>query len=146
MVIGDFDRKTVFLDTAPLIYYIEGNSLYQKQLNSLFQSNDAGKFMFITSSITLLEVLVKPLRDSKMELVNEYKKILTSAQGISIFEISNEIAVKAAQLRAMYNLRTPDALQYATAMEFQADYFLTNDNRLSTLPHISCVLLPELAQ
>jgi len=59
-----------------------------------FTSNDNGDFTFITSSITLLEVLVKPLKEGKPKLVTQYKKILLNAEGIQIFEISNEIGKK----------------------------------------------------
>lgn len=65
MVIQDFASKTVFLDTAPLIYFIEGHSVYQPILSSLFELNDKGGFSFVTSSVTLLEVLVKPLREGQ---------------------------------------------------------------------------------
>lgn len=65
MVIQDFASKTVFLDTAPLIYFIEGNSEYQPIVSHLFDFNDEGGFSFVTSSVTLLEVLVKPLRKGK---------------------------------------------------------------------------------
>lgn len=47
-------------------------------------------------------------------------------------------------MRAKYNLRTPDALQYATALHFNADYFLTNDNRLGILQDIPCILLADI--
>lgn len=47
-----------------------------------FNSNDTGDFDFITTSITLLEVLVKPLKDGKSKLVEQYKKILLNATGI----------------------------------------------------------------
>jgi predicted nucleic acid-binding protein len=73
MVTNDFRNKIVFLDTAPLIYFIEGNSLYQNKLKKLFEYNDKGNFRFITSTITLLEVLVKPMRDGQKELADKYK-------------------------------------------------------------------------
>ncbi len=44
MVIQDFANKTVFLDTAPLIYYLEGHSVYQPMLAALFDFNDTGGF------------------------------------------------------------------------------------------------------
>ena len=62
MVISKFIGKLVFLDTAPLIYFIEGHSQYQQKLKELFVLNDEGNFKFLSSSITLLEVLVKPLQ------------------------------------------------------------------------------------
>jgi hypothetical protein len=68
MVIKDFASKVIYLDTAPLIYFIEGHSTYQPILVSLFDLNDKGGFSFITSALTLLEVLVKPLRDGQPAL------------------------------------------------------------------------------
>jgi predicted nucleic acid-binding protein len=144
VVITDFYQKRIFLDTAPLIYFIEGHSTYQDKLMAYFTSNDNGDFIFITSSITLLEVLVKPLKEGKSKLVTQYKTILLNAEGIQIFEISNEVAERAAQLRAKYGLRTPDALQIATALEYRADYFLTNDHRLNSVTEISTVTLLEM--
>jgi predicted nucleic acid-binding protein len=146
MVIDDFRQKIIFLDTAPLIYFIEGNSEYQQGLKQIFEANDKGDFTFITSSITLLEVLVKPLREGQTELADQYKRILTTANGIQIFDITNALAVKAAELRAKYNLRTPDALQIATAIENNAAYFLTNDTRLRSVSEINTITLPELKQ
>lgn len=76
MVVTEFNQKRIFLDTAPLIYFIEGHSIYQDKLIEYFSSNDNGDFTFITSSITLLEVLVKPLKEGKRKLVAQYKNIL----------------------------------------------------------------------
>ncbi len=67
MVIEDF-AGVVFLDTAPLIYYIEGHSEFQVLLSRLFDYHDKAGFSFITSSLTLLEVLVKPLREGNVNV------------------------------------------------------------------------------
>jgi predicted nucleic acid-binding protein len=88
MVIKDFRNKIIFLDTAPLIYFIEGTSPYQDKLKKVFDANDKGDFSFITSSITLLEVLVKPLRDGQFILADKYKSTLTKAAGIEVFDIT----------------------------------------------------------
>lgn len=144
MVIQNFASKTVFLDTAPLIYFIEGNSAYQPVLISLFEFNDKGGFSFISSSMTLLEVLVKPLRDGQTAIAKQYRDTLTTAPGIELFDITSAIAEQAAQLRAKYNLRTPDAIQLATSIELRADYFLTNDNRLKAITETSVIVIGEL--
>lgn len=144
MVITDFYQKTVFLDTAPLIYFIEGHSEYQEKLMTCFLANDDDEFTFITSSITLLEVLVKPLRERRPKLVAQYREIFLNASGILLVEVSNDIAEGAAKLRAKYNLKTPDAIQVATALEHQADYFFTNDYRLAVIQEITIVTLADL--
>jgi predicted nucleic acid-binding protein len=144
MVNVDLHHKSVFLDTAPLIYFIEGNSPFQEKLKEIFNLNDHGDFTFITSSITLLEVLVKPLKDGKNKLAESYKDILLNAAGIEMIEITNAIAIRAAGLRAKYGVKTPDAIQLATAIEFNVDYFLTNDLRLKLVNEVESITLNEL--
>ncbi|MEO6632628.1 MAG: type II toxin-antitoxin system VapC family toxin [Mucilaginibacter sp.] len=136
--------KNVFLDTAPLIYFIEGHSEYQEVLSRTFDANEKKDFIFITSSITLLEVLVKPLKDGNTKLAEQYKNILINAPGIELPEVTHEVAIKAAELRAKYNLRTPDSIQIATAIVTKASSFLTNDVRLKSVGELKIVALGEL--
>ena len=86
-----FCFKIVYLDTAPLIYFIEGHSTYQPVLASLFDFNDKGGFSFITSTVTLLEVLVKPLREGQTGVAKQYRDILTTAPGIEIVEVTSTL-------------------------------------------------------
>ncbi len=144
MVISDFTSKTIFLDTAPLIYFIEGHSAYQGVLSRIFSANDKGTFTFLTSTITLLEVLVKPLREGKHKIVHQYRNILTAAAGIELMDIDNKVAEKAAVLRAAHSLKTPDALQLVVAAVHEADYFLTNDVRLKNIASISVITLDDI--
>ena len=143
MVVDDFISKVIFLDTAPLIYFIEGNSKYQSSLNDIFKLNDLGKITFLTTSITLMEVLVKPFKEKRFDLVSQYRKILMQSKGIQLIEVSNSIAEEAANLRAKYLLKTPDAIQIATANLFAADYFLTNDKTLKTIDPHKIITLDE---
>ena len=144
MVIQDFAGKTVFLDTAPLIYFIEHHSIYKPLLAPLFTLNDQAGFSFVTSAITLLEVLVKPLREGKMAVAKQYRDILTSAPGIEILDVNTAVAETAARLRATYNLKTPDSIQAATALEAKADYFLTNDTKLKVIAELVVITVDEL--
>jgi len=59
----------VGLDTAPLIYYIEGHPQYLGCLDPFFDAMERGEFIVITSTITLVEVLVQPLRANRMTLM-----------------------------------------------------------------------------
>jgi len=138
--------KTVFLDTAPLIYYIEEIRKYSPILNKLFLANSKGEFLFQTSVITLLEVLVHPMRENEHQLVEEYQNILCNSPSIDIIEISIDIAIKAAGLRAKYGLKTPDSIQVATALNVSANYFLTNDTRLKIITEIEVLVLDELVK
>ena len=71
-LIQKLKNTKVFLDTAPLIYYIEESPKYSPILNKLFLENSKGEFLFQTSVITLLEVLVLPMRQNEIQLVEQY--------------------------------------------------------------------------
>jgi len=63
---------------------------------------------------------------------------------IELLDITAAIAEQAAQLRAKYNLRTPDPIQLATCIELGADCFLTNDNRLKAATETIVIAVGEL--
>lgn len=72
--INDLHGKTVGLDTAPLIYFIEENPSYIETVRLFFEAMDKGDFQVVTSTVTLLEVLVHPLRCNNRELAAESRK------------------------------------------------------------------------
>ena len=130
----------VGLDTAPLIYLIEENLTFLP----VFEALDRGEFRVVTSVLTLTEVLVHPMRRGDQELANQYRRILLHASQVTTASVSESIADEAAQLRARHGLRTPDAIQLATAIRSGASSFLTNDSRLPALAALKIVVLNEL--
>ena len=56
-----------------------------------------------------------PLREGKTELADEYRKNLLQSPGMTTVPLDESIAEAAAGLRARYHVRTPDAIQLATA-------------------------------
>jgi predicted nucleic acid-binding protein len=138
-------RGTVVgLDTAPLIYLIEENPFYLASLRSFFESVDQGEFRVVTSVVTLTEVLVHPMRYGNQKLAEQYRNILLHANQVATLPVSEAIAEAAANLRASYNLRTPDAIQLATAIGSGASFFLTNDSRLPTLADLKVLVLNQV--
>jgi predicted nucleic acid-binding protein len=63
---------------------------------------------------------------------------------MQLVSIDPETAKVAADLRARYNLRTPDALQLATAIKAGCDAFLTNDATLKKVTELKILVLSEL--
>ena len=70
-----------------------------------------GEFSVVTSVLTITKVLVYPLRQGNTALAQQYREILFTSQGLTAIEVFPDIAENAAELRADYNLRTPDAKQ-----------------------------------
>lgn len=70
--------RELFLDTAPIIYHIEGNLAYQPLTDQVFQTIQAGTLTAVTSSITLSECLVHPYRRSDMALAQKFRNVITA--------------------------------------------------------------------
>ena len=142
--LADLQGKVIGLDTAPLIYFIEESPDYLEIVRPFFEAIDSAEFSAVTSVVTLLEVLVHPFRHGDRELAGHYRDILLNSEGLITILLSQEIAEKAAELRAAFNLRTPDAIQIATALQEGASFFLTNDTRLPSIPGLTMLVLDEL--
>jgi len=142
--LAQLQGQVVGLDSAPLIYFIEENPTYLEMTDAFFEALVRGEFRVVTSVVTLLEVLVYPLRQGNRIPAQQYRDILFNEAGLTTIEMSPAIAEVAAQLRATYNLQTPDSIQMATAISGGASFFLTNDVRLPSLPGLEVLVLEEL--
>lgn len=142
--VDELDGQLVGLDTAPLIFYIEEHPVYLPFVDPLFSAAADGKLTLVTSMITLIEVLTHPIRHGHDAVADRYRDILLAARGLRTEPVSAAVAEQAARLRATRGLRTPDAVQAATALWAGARVFVTNDTRLSDLPELQVIVLDRL--
>lgn len=138
--------KTVAIDTAPLIYYFEDHAVFAPLLHPFFSELEAGRLKAVTSVISLIEVLVHPLKHGDERLASQYHDALLSHPHLTTLPVNYSIAQLAAELRAEQNLKTPDALQLATALKANAHCLLTNDRDFGDTAGIEIVTLRELAK
>jgi predicted nucleic acid-binding protein len=136
--------QIVGLDTAPLIYYVEAHPAYLPLVDPFFAMLERGEVHGITSIVTLIETSIRPMRNGNADLVARYEDLLLDTANIDTIDLSAPIAQEAARLRATYNLRTPDAIQLATALHAGATTFLTNDERLAVVPDLNVLVLDAL--
>jgi predicted nucleic acid-binding protein len=142
--IDKLQGNIVCLDTAPIIYFMEQNAQFHSKLRPFFVELDAGKFQAVTSVLTLVEVLVHPLRRGDEATAMKYHDILLSAPNVTTYAVTYPIAQRAAELRAQHRLKTPDAIQLAIALNYGATAFFTNDRRIPSIPGLEIVRLSEL--
>lgn len=135
--------SSVYFDTAPLIYTTEQHQDYASILEPAWEMAGRGEIKILTSQLTLLEVLVLPIRNADDELIETYKQVLSGSQ-IECRPISNAILLEAARLRATLNLKTPDAIHAATAIASNCDYLVANDNGFRRLTDINVITLADL--
>lgn len=136
--------QTVGLDTAPLIYFIEKHPERAAKLRPFFAAAERQEFRVVTSLVPLLEVLVQPLRNGREDVAREYREIILRSPSLTALPLDENIVEEAARLRALYGVRTPDAIQLATAKISGAAFFLTNDGNLPPVPGMSILVVDRV--
>lgn len=139
------EGSLVGVDSAAIIYAIERHPRYVEAMEAFLTFLAESRVQAVTSTVTLVEVLTRPLRLGDDMLVAEYGAFLGDTRGLAVRDLSPLIAREAARLRADYNLRTPDAVQLGTAIIEGAGFFLTNDTQLQRVAELRVLVLSQLA-
>jgi predicted nucleic acid-binding protein len=136
--------KVVAFDSAPLIYYLEDYPKFSRLAHEVFDSIHQRYTTGITSIVSLMEVLVLPLRRGHAELADQYRRLLLHTRAVTVAPVDLTVCELAARLRARHAwLRSPDALQIATAIANKADLIVTNDERWKRLTEIPVIVLSD---
>ena len=136
--------RRLFLDTAPIIYYVENHPNYYELTQVIFDGIDEGLLLGVTSPISLSECLVYPYKLGLIALAQDFIYLIVDGKNINFVLIDEDIGNLAAQMRARYNLSLTDALQIATAIQSNCDAFLTNDLQLKRVNELSILGISEL--
>lgn len=116
------------MDSAPVIYVLEGHPKFGPRFKPLFEAHGAGHLRFAVTTITIVEVLTGPLQSADDALARRYRAVLESWQPIAL---DPDIAESAARLRASLRLRLADAVQAASALAIGATALVTHDRDFS---------------
>lgn len=136
--------KRVFIDTAPIIYYLENSLLYKDNIKKFFAKCIENNVQIVTSAITVEEYLVFPYTSGQMELVDNFKEFI-EFMNVDIIQIDNKIAEQGAKIRSRYkNFKAMDALQIASAIVSECDMFFTNDKQLRQETELPCITMEDL--
>ena len=68
--LGQID--TIFIDTAPIIYYIEANLQSGRLAKDIFDTLQSEKIQAFSSVLTLTEVLSKPIETGNEKLSRKF--------------------------------------------------------------------------
>jgi len=86
----------------------------------------AGRNAAVVSTVTAMELLVRPLRVAPKSAVH-VRDFLTRWPNLSLLSVDLHVAQEAASLRAAHNFLVADALVIATGLVGQVAHLLTND-------------------
>jgi uncharacterized protein len=115
----------VFWDTNLFIYLFEGSGALSKHVANLRSRMLLRGDQLLTSTMTLGEVLVKPIQSGDSKTADYYQKLITTTAVLLPFE--EKAALVYARLRTDKSLRPSDAIQLACAASVGVDLFVTND-------------------
>lgn len=119
----------IYLDSCILIYALEDHGPRGDAVRKALRTVEVA---VASSPLALQECLVGPLRERNPELRDRY---------LALFERLEEVAldaavfIRAAELRADFGLKTPDAVHLAAAQLAGCTELWTNDRRLAAASH-----------
>lgn len=117
----------IYPDSCILIYLLEQNPIFGPIAAKAVAAHADNPFCY--SPLIELECLVGPLKRKDQALQKRYTDFFRT---LTCLEITPEIYRLAAELRADFGLKTPDALHLATVRHYGCGQLWTHDDRLWT--------------
>jgi len=144
---GEEMKPLIGLDSMVFIYLFELNREHLEEARRVLREVEAGTLRAVTSTLTLTEIMVKPLREGRKNEALDYAFTIENFPNLTVKAPDVAIAIKAAELRAVYDIKTPDALHLATAITSGAEVFVSQDVGLKRVKEIAvCPLRDALTQ
>ncbi len=123
-------RPLIYLDANVVIRLVEGDAAARAPLEARLAPVLGVPRSLVTSRLTRLECRSKPLRAGDHATLAQFDVFFAGVE-LVLAEITATVVERATDLRARYQLKSPDARHYATAIEAGAQVFLTGDRILS---------------
>ncbi|MEO8358388.1 MAG: type II toxin-antitoxin system VapC family toxin [Vicinamibacteria bacterium] len=127
----------LYLDTNVIVYNIAASPRFRDPVRRWldWHATQPGALL-VTSRLTVLEVLVGPIKKKDIERKRRTEAALSE---ILILDLDDLVVRRAAEIRATYPFRSPDALHLATAAEYEVDGYLTADRRLKSFRDVRVI-------
>lgn len=120
----------IYIDSCLLVYAIEDDSVFGAATRQRLAQVSTEQLAI--SPLVRLECLVGPMKTGDRALRLRYEQALGL---LLLLDMPAAVYDGAAELRARYGLRTPDALHLACAQHHGCQALWTNDDRLARASH-----------
>ncbi len=128
--IPDGDR--ILLDTTAIAAYLDASeAAHPVSRHILAELVTSGRNPAVISMITVMELLVRPLRTSPPGH-HTLLAFLSNHPNLTVVPVDLQVAQDAAFLRAVQRLSPPDALVVGTGLAAQVGHLVTNDRKWAT--------------
>jgi predicted nucleic acid-binding protein len=133
-------RSVIYLDANVIIRLVEGDAATRTPLVARLSASLTVPSSLATSRLSRLECRSKPLRAGDLATLAQFDVFFGGVE-LVLVELTAAVVELATDLRGKYNLKTPDALHYATAVEAGATLFLTGDRAFSRCLEVTVEVL-----
>lgn len=136
------EHQTVGIDTGVFIRQFQGGD--HADLTSVVLGEiQRGSCQGVVSSISLTELMVRPLQAGDDDLADLYRVLIHEMPNLETVSVDPRIASRAAEIRAAFNTGPTESLLLATAIESSATAFVTSDPALKQVKGIKVMVLDE---
>jgi len=125
-----------------VIYAVEHIEPYCLILEPLWAAANKGQISLVTSELTWLETLTKPLREGNARLEALFRAFLM-AEEMTLITTTLSLWEQAARLRGL-GLKTPDALHAASGLAANCTLFITNDSAFQRVVGLPVCILNDV--
>ena len=132
------------MDTSIFIYQLNVSPSYFPLTDVAFAWLEKRENSAVTSTLSMTELLVPVYRTGDQRLMKTYYGLLKTYPNLTWIAPELDVAAVATRLRADYRLKTPDAIQAATAVHAKASAFMTNDPVFQRVRELDVLVLGEL--
>jgi uncharacterized protein len=133
----------VYFDVNPIIYFIEQNTQFAETVTPIFEMIGEGSIVAFTSELSLTEILIKPIRDNRNQVIDAHKELLLDPELFTLISPNQDTFLLAAELGGKSSMRTPDAIHMACAIESKCKYFITNDKGIKSTADVIVVQMSD---
>ena len=125
-------RTVIYLDANVIIRFVEGDPAAREPIRERL----AGQSGITTSQLSRMECRCQPIRQGNTSLLALYDTFF-AGRDLQVSEIDARVIDEATEIRARFNLKSPDAIHLAAATVAKVAVFLTGDKLLARFDGIA---------
>lgn len=122
-------KQKIALDTNIFICALNIKDLRHKICLNILEQIDQKNISAFIFTMVLEEFFTKIYKLNKQG-IDYFLDFFVMKGKVMVVDINKDVALKAAKIRAQFNLKAPDALHLASALESGARIFITTDRKL----------------
>lgn len=118
----------ICIDTNIFLNVLNRESGFFHASKEVLEAVDGKTLKAVIPTLVVAEILTGFYLDNKNERVEDFLSSILSNKNIEVVQLSVDIAVSSASIRAKTGMRLPDSIVLSTALHEKVDYLVSNDD------------------